>query len=617
MADDLRYRIGGDTRGIDAAWSKIQRDARSTAAGINTAMGRARSGIQSLIVPLRTVQGALGALGVGVGLTQIRQMVAEIGEIGDVADKVGLTTEALQELRFAADQTGVAVGTFDTAMQRFSRRIAEVAAGANTDLARVLQANNVQLRDQEGNLRRQEDVLADYANLIKNARNEQDRLRLAFLAFDSEGAALVNTLKDGAEGLDQNRERARELGLVLERDVIDLADDLDKKWSAAWQQFETRGKSAFVALIEGAREFKSELQSSVDALGDLLSDPSLRNLYRTLFGDASANAMFGNVADARIKDAFSGAVEEANEKLVEALRERYSAATDEAASGGTIIPDKDSGSGGRGRAISELDKQRQAIDRVIQALEHELSLIGQSETQKRIMNELRNAGADAASNEGQRIAELVREIEAQRQAEERLKEAQEERLESLDHLFQMGGDALLSIADKSVKAEDALKRLVVQLALAAAQAALLGTGPLSGLIPSLIGGGSSDVTGYDTGGWTGSGDRRRVSGVVHQEEFVVRAGPAERYRPMLEAMNAGRTIGLFSAGEKMAEAGQAAGMNGTVELRVVGQPGPLFIPTIDARSEDVAVRVSGQAVNEFNRALPDRVQEINRRPRMR
>ena len=71
------------------------------------------------------------------------------------------------------------------------------------------------------------------------------------------------------------------------------------------------------------------------------------------------------------------------------------------------------------------------------------------------------------------------------------------------------------------------------------------------LFGSLFGGGNGYVkaTGYvpsfgdysgswSTGGWTG-GRRDEVAGLVHGEEFVVKAGPAAANRTMLEAMNAG------------------------------------------------------------------------------
>ena len=45
-------------------------------------------------------------------------------------------------------------------------------------------------------------------------------MRLAFKLFDSEGVALVNLLSDGSGALDQMRERARDLGIVLDEHLV-------------------------------------------------------------------------------------------------------------------------------------------------------------------------------------------------------------------------------------------------------------------------------------------------------------------------------------------------------------------------------------------------------------
>jgi hypothetical protein len=45
-------------------------------------------------------------------------------------------------------------------------------------------------------------------------------VRLAFKLFDSEGVALVNLLSDGSGALDQMRERARDLGIVLDEHLV-------------------------------------------------------------------------------------------------------------------------------------------------------------------------------------------------------------------------------------------------------------------------------------------------------------------------------------------------------------------------------------------------------------
>lgn len=60
-----------------------------------------------------------------------------------------------------------------------------------------------------------------------------------------------------------------------------------------------------------------------------------------------------------------------------------------------------------------------------------------------------------------------------------------------------------------------------------------GGGLLGGLLSGLFG-----FRGFDVGGWTG-GTRGQVRGLVHGEEFVVRAGPASQHRALLETINAG------------------------------------------------------------------------------
>lgn len=53
---------------------------------------------------------------------------------------------------------------------------------------------------------------------------------------------------------------------------------------------------------------------------------------------------------------------------------------------------------------------------------------------------------------------------------------------------------------------------------------------------------ATEVTKFAEGGWTGAGKERdetgrKVAGIVHEREFVVREGPATRFRDVLEAIN--------------------------------------------------------------------------------
>ena len=113
---------------------------------------------------IRTLGGALiGAATVGGLGALIDRSISAADAIGKTADKIGVGVEALLELRFAAKASGVEQQTLDMALQRFTRRAAEAAQGTG-EAKDALAQMGIALRDQSGNLRRSEDLLADVAD---------------------------------------------------------------------------------------------------------------------------------------------------------------------------------------------------------------------------------------------------------------------------------------------------------------------------------------------------------------------------------------------------------------------------------------------------------------------
>jgi ribosomal protein S8 len=69
----------------------------------------------------------------------------------------------------------------------------------------------------------------------------------------------------------------------------------------------------------------------------------------------------------------------------------------------------------------------------------------------------------------------------------------------------------------------------------------------------------SEEAGFASGGWTGEGGRRdktgeRVAGLVHEREFVVRRGPAHKFRSVLEAINRDDKRAIFNSFNKISPA---------------------------------------------------------------
>src|SRR5690606_30908897 len=102
-------------------------------------------------------------------------------------------------------------------------RIAEAAQGSG-ELRSTLEQYNIAVRDASGRTRATVAILGDLADAAQNAESQQERLRIAFKAFDSEGAQLVALLEQGREGIERLAEAANAAGLVMTRDLINVAD---------------------------------------------------------------------------------------------------------------------------------------------------------------------------------------------------------------------------------------------------------------------------------------------------------------------------------------------------------------------------------------------------------
>ena len=205
--------------------------AGSMAAGLGKTLGKVAIGITATV----------GALSLVVG-----RYVEMLDKIGKTSEKLGIDPMFLQKLRFAAEQTGVEVRALDMGLQRFIRRTAEAARGTG-EAKTALDDLNIQLFDANGNMRNVESVLFDVADAIANTKDSAEQVRLAFKFFDSEGVALVATLKQGSAGLKEFFQEAENLGLLISNETVDNAEDFADSINRVKKQI-----NAIVAAILGA-----------------------------------------------------------------------------------------------------------------------------------------------------------------------------------------------------------------------------------------------------------------------------------------------------------------------------------------------------------------------------
>lgn len=212
------------------------------------------------------VKAALAGLGVGsvtLAFVKLQRAISDVADIGDLADKIGITAEKLQELNFGAVQANMSLEELGSAMLFFSRQIGEASRGEG-NLVEILKANNIALRDASGNLRPINDLFRDYANVVANAANQQEALVFITKAFGRASDEMLEFLAKGSGGLDGFAEAARNAGAVIDNELVKRAQVFDDAWAAAMLAAKANMASFALSVIDHA----SDIGSALAAIGN-------------------------------------------------------------------------------------------------------------------------------------------------------------------------------------------------------------------------------------------------------------------------------------------------------------------------------------------------------------
>ena len=247
MATDYKIRI----KAIDstkAAFDKVTKGLK----GIGSVAGRASMGVAKVGVAATAAATALAAL--------VKVNVDFMDKLGKTADKLGIEVEFLQAMRFAAEQTGVKVEALDMGLQRFIRRAAEAAQGTG-EAKRAFEQLGIQLTDDNGNLKDTRDLFFEVADGIANATISAEQVRLSFKFFDSEGVALVNTLKNGSKGLREFEQEAENLGIIISKQSIAKAKMFAESLNVLKKQITAISANITAAFIPVLEDVSEKLQT--------------------------------------------------------------------------------------------------------------------------------------------------------------------------------------------------------------------------------------------------------------------------------------------------------------------------------------------------------------------
>ena len=223
-----RMVISGEDR-TKKAFHSVQ----SSLGNLNKSFGSLKTGLGAV----------LGIGGIGAFITQ---MASSADKIGKVSAKLGVSTDALQKFRFGAEQSGVSASTFDMALQRMTRRVAEARDGTG-EAKKALKEIGISLKDSSGKAKTTEQIFMEVADVMQGMESQSDKVRLAFKLFDSEGVSMVNILQQGSGAIKGFGDQLERYGRIIDKEAIKASEDFND----ALNLLSKTSATVFTPLIKG------------------------------------------------------------------------------------------------------------------------------------------------------------------------------------------------------------------------------------------------------------------------------------------------------------------------------------------------------------------------------
>ncbi|WP_297105137.1 phage tail tape measure protein [uncultured Devosia sp.] len=401
------------------------------------------------------VAGLVTGLVANATVQQVRDVARGVAEVGDAAKRAGLDIRAFQELKYVAEQNRIGVDQLVDGIKELNLRADEfitTGGGSAAEAFERLGYNAERLRE------KLKDPSALFSEIIGKLQSldRAAQIRVMDEIFGgSAGELFVQLIEQGEQGIRDTITAATELGAVLDEDLVKKADDLDRKFSEIATTVDQGLKRVIVEAAHLLGVFLDQFNSienrtQINPLQNQLAHlynrrAGVRDSIATLEDDIAKMGEFnplkmlrqGELAE--LRQEFEDLTTEADRLL--------SRITELQGRGSTppVVPKIDlpgslpswedfsstfksptSGAGSsRSSTTTDADRQREKIRGVVQALQDELAALNMTAVEREVMNQLRRAGVEAASREGQTIRGLVEQLDKERDSIELVESAME------------------------------------------------------------------------------------------------------------------------------------------------------------------------------------------------
>jgi hypothetical protein len=213
---------------------KVNADTTGLASGLKTSeslISGFTAKASALTDKLFAVGPAAIAAGTAIGVVMVKNVIDAADKLTDLSERTGIAIEDLSRLGYVAQMSGISAEEMTAAINRLSQGMALAAAGGGS-ASRVFDALGISVKNSDGTLREQVEVLKDIADKFQTYEDGAAKSALAMQLFGKTGANLVPVLNAGSAGIKKLSDESDRLGNTISTELAEssaqLNDNLDR-----------------------------------------------------------------------------------------------------------------------------------------------------------------------------------------------------------------------------------------------------------------------------------------------------------------------------------------------------------------------------------------------------
>jgi hypothetical protein len=298
---DLTVKIGADTsglsKGVDEAKQKVG-DFDKTTQGASFNMKAF----------------ALAALAAAAATAVVVKRAIDAADaMGKMSQKLGISTQELSKLEYAAKLSDVSIGELQGALTRLTKGMSDASQGTG-EAREAFKALGIQSQNSDGSLRSSSEVMADVADRFAGMADGANKTALAIAIFGRSGANMIPMLNGGRDAIEGAGRELERFGGVITPEAAKQAEIFNDNLT----RLKTAAAGAAQRLSEKLLPVLNDMLTYVIALNEVRME---KGFWKTFFGLTELGAIIdGGEIRNKVREVFDRLREE-QKAQIDAARE--------------------------------------------------------------------------------------------------------------------------------------------------------------------------------------------------------------------------------------------------------------------------------------------------------